>query len=179
MRGIEVSHLFQSLSRPRVCQNWSERDLRQHRGPALNTRKMRKPTIHCPCWVHNLARGARIGALTAAVMILFSWQLTSNAQEHELGIEPNLQESTVPDPENGQALARKLCVACHLIENATDGVTQADVPSFSAIANRPNQSVEALTNWLMAPHAPMPDPHLTRKEIRDLTGYIIFLRTAQ
>ena len=145
----------------------------------MNTRKITTPTIHCPCWVHNLARGARTGALTAAVMILFSWSVNSNAQEHELGIEPNQQELTEPDPENGQVLARKLCVACHLIENATDSVTQADVPSFWAIANRPNQSVEALTNWLMAPHAPMPDPHLTRKEIRDLTGYIIFLRTAQ
>ena len=140
---------------------------------------MTKPAIHCPCWVHNLARRAQIGALTTAIMILFSWPVTSNAQEHELGIEPNEKESTVPDPENGQALSRKLCVACHLIENATDGVTQADVPSFSAIANRPNQSVEALTNWLMAPHAPMPDLHLTRKEIRDLVGYIILLRTAQ
>ena len=140
---------------------------------------MTKPAIHCPCWVHNLARRAQIGALTTAIMILFSWPVTSNAQEHELGIEPNQQELTVPDPENGQALARKLCVACHWIENATHGVTQADVPSFSAIANRPNQSAETLTNWLMAPHAPMPDPHLARKEIRDLVGYIISLRTAQ
>ncbi|MCP4780197.1 MAG: cytochrome c [Hyphomicrobium sp.] len=143
------------------------------------TRRLCAPTIHCPCWVHNLARGARTGALTAAVMILFSWSVTSNAQEHELGIEPNQQELTVSDPENGQVLARKLCVACHLIENTNDGVTRADVPSFSAIAKRPNQSAETLTNWLMAPHAPMPDPHLTRKEIRNLVGYILSLRTAQ
>ena len=166
-----------------MCQNWSEREPQQNRAPALNVRKMTrricKPTIHCPCWVHNLARGARIGALTTAVMILFSWPVTSNAQEHELGIEPNLRESTVPDSENGQALARKLCVACHLIENATDGITQADGPSFSAIANRPDQSAETLANWLIAPHAQMPDLHLTRKEVRDLAGYIISLRTAQ
>ena len=146
---------------------------------ALNTRKMTMPKIHCPCWVYILARGARSGAFWAAIIILFSWPVTSNAQEHELGIEPNEPELTVPDSENGQALARKLCIGCHVIENGTDGVTQVDVPSFSAIANRPNQSVEALTNWLMAPHPPMPDPNLTRKEIRDLAGYIIFLRTAQ
>jgi mono/diheme cytochrome c family protein len=135
--------------------------------------------IHCPGWGYILARGARSSAVTAAFIILLSWPVNSNAQEYELGIEPNEPESTVSDVVNGQALARKLCVACHLTEEATDAVTQVDVPSFSAVANRPNQSVKALTNWLMAPHSPMPDPNLTRKEIRDLAGYIISLRTAQ
>jgi mono/diheme cytochrome c family protein len=112
-----------------------------------------------------------------AVMILFSWPMVSHAQEHELGIEPNQKESKVPDPANGHALAGKLCVNCHLIEKATDGIAQADVPSFPVIANRSNQSIEALTNWLMASHVPMPDVHLTRVEIRDLAGYIMSLST--
>ncbi len=145
----------------------------------MNTTKMTKPKLHCLCWINIRAQGARICTLMTAIIILFSWPVASNAQEHELGIEPNERELTVPDSENGRALARKLCVSCHLIENTTDSVMKVDVPSFSAIANRPNQSIEALANWLMAPHAPMPDPHLTRKEIRDLAGYIIFLRTAK
>ncbi len=137
------------------------------------------PKIHFPGWGYILARGARSSALTGAIIVLLSWPMISNAQEYELGIEPNEPESTVPEVANGQDLARKLCVGCHLTEDATDAVTQVDVPSFSAVANRPNQSVKALTNWLMAPHPPMPDPNLTRKEIRDLAGYIISLRTAQ
>ena len=45
--------------------------------------------------------------------------------------------------------------------------------AFSSIANRPNQSMERLSNWLIEPHAPTPNIHLTRKEIRDLAGYIL------
>ena len=52
----------------------------------------------------------------------------------------------------------------------------ADVPSFESIANRPDQSTQRLTNWLIEPHAPMPNVHLTRLEIRDLSGYILSLR---
>ena len=118
------------------------------------------------------------GVLTVAIVVLATSGTSSLAQEPELGIEPNQTESKVPDLAGGKAIADKLCVGCHLIGKTSDGATPADVPSFPSIANRRNQSVETLTNWLMAPHAPMPDPHLTRKEIRDLAGYIVSLRTA-
>ncbi len=85
-------------------------------------------------------------------------------------------ESKVADVGNGLAVARKLCTTCHLIGEPNEGPSPADVPTFASIANRPNQSPEGLTNWLMAPHQPMPDPHLTRIEIRDLTGYILSLK---
>ncbi len=86
--------------------------------------------------------------------------------------------SNKPNAEDGLALSRKLCVNCHLIGDTRDVTAPADVPTFLSIANRPRQSTELLTQWLMAPHAPMPDPHLTRIEIRDLAGYILSLRTA-
>ena len=121
----------------------------------------------------------------AGVVFLASAWLPAAAQDPELDQDPELElkqnktESKVPDLENGLTLARKLCTTCHLIGEPVDAPAPADVPSFPSIANRPNQSAEALTNWLMAPHAPMPDPHLTRIEIRDLTGYILSLRTAE
>ena len=118
------------------------------------------------------------GLLACTIFILLTSRISVIAQEPELGIEPNQAESTVPDPTGGKAIAGKLCVGCHLIDKSSGGATQADVPSFPSIANRQNQSIENLTKWLMAPHAPMPDPHLTRKEIRDLAGYIVSLRTA-
>jgi mono/diheme cytochrome c family protein len=111
-------------------------------------------------------------------VVLVDTSAISTAQEPELGVEPNKAESTIPDVDAGKEIAGKLCVGCHVIEKASSGNTEADVPSFPSIANRPNQSVEALSGWLMAPHAPMPDPHLTRKEIRDLAGYIVSLRVA-
>jgi mono/diheme cytochrome c family protein len=111
-------------------------------------------------------------------IVLAATSAISSAQEPELGVEPNQAESTIPDVTAGKEIAGKLCVGCHLIETTTSGNTQADVPSFTSIANRPNQSVEALSGWLMAPHAPTPDPHLTRKEIRDLAGYVVSLKGA-
>ena len=113
--------------------------------------------------------------LTIAVVLVATSEI-SRAQEPELGVEPKPAESKIPDVTTGKEIAGKLCVGCHVIEKTSSGNTQADVPSFSSIANRPNQSLEALSGWLMAPHAPMPDPHLTRKEIRDLAGYIVSLR---
>ena len=86
--------------------------------------------------------------------------------------------SKKPDIEEGLTLSRKLCVNCHLIGEPQDTTAKADVPGFASIANRPEQSMDQLTQWLMAPHAPMPDPHLTRTEIRDLAGYILSLRKA-
>jgi mono/diheme cytochrome c family protein len=121
--------------------------------------------------------GRFCGLLAVAIIALAASGISLSAQEPELGVEPNTPESTVPDIADGKAIAGKLCVGCHLIDQTSGGATAADVPSFPSVANRPRQSIDVLSNWLMAPHAPMPDPHLTRKEIRDLAGYIISLRT--
>ena len=85
-----------------------------------------------------------------------------------------------PDAAAGLQVARKLCVSCHLIgEPSTNAATPADVPSFPSVANRPDQSVDKLTTWLIQPHTPMPNLHLTRKEVRDLAAYILSLRTVK
>ena len=91
--------------------------------------------------------------------------------------EPGKTESKIPNIENGNNLARTLCTACHLIGEPANAPVPADVPSFVSIANRPNQSTDHLLTWLTQPHPPMPNINLTRKEIRDLSGYILSLRT--
>ncbi len=91
--------------------------------------------------------------------------------------EPGKTESKIPDVENGNKLARMLCVACHLIGEPANAPVPSDVPSFPSIANRPNQSTDHLQTWLTKPHPPMPNINLTRMEIRDLAGYILSLRT--
>jgi mono/diheme cytochrome c family protein len=113
--------------------------------------------------------------MTAGTLIALS--TLGVAQDLEVDPDLNLPESTEPVPEDGAAVAQKLCVGCHIIEGGEKAAVQADVPSFPAIADRPNQSFEALSNWLMKPHAPMPDPHLSRKEVRDLAGYILTLKS--
>lgn len=114
----------------------------------------------------------------AAVVSSALASLPAAAQSPELDGERNQTETKVPDLENGLTLARKLCTTCHLVGEQAYASVPADVPTFRSIANRPSQSAVALTNWLLAPHAPMPDPHLTRKEIRDLAEYILSLRAA-
>ena len=125
----------------------------------------------------NSSPGRFGGMGTLAIFLLVTSGISVVGQE--LGIEPNQTEMTAPDLADGKAIAEKLCVGCHLIDKTSDGGTPADVPSFPSIANRSKQSVEGLTNWLLAPHPPMPDAQLTRQEIRDLAGYIISLRTAR
>lgn len=112
--------------------------------------------------------------LATALMLL--WPIGLQAQEPDFDLKPNVKELKVPDIANGETLAHKLCIGCHVLEPGGDKIPQADVPSFQAIADRPNQTIETLTTWLLAPHAPMPDPHLSRTEIRDLAGYIISLK---
>ena len=119
----------------------------------------------------------RISSALALALVLLA-PLRVHAQDPNWDLKENETESKVPDIENGETLARKLCVGCHVLDPAADKIPQPDVPSFAAIAARPNQTIETLTTWLLAPHAPMPDPHLSRKEIRDLAGYIVSLRKA-
>ena len=93
--------------------------------------------------------------------------------------EPKKTESKIGEPLNGLKLARTLCAACHLIGEPPNSTTAADIPSFPSIADRPDQSAERLSNWLIEPHLPMPNLHLTRTEILDLSAYILTLRTAK
>ncbi len=133
-----------------------------------------------PRCVRSFVRGVVGSAFIYAVVVILasSWS-PLGAQTPELDEKQKQAEAKVPDPKNGLILARKLCSTCHLIGEPINASTPADIPSFPSIANRPNQSAEALTNWLVAPHAPMPDPDLTRKEIRDIAVYILSLRTAK
>lgn len=91
--------------------------------------------------------------------------------------EPGKAESKLPDIENGNNLARKLCTSCHLIGEPANAPVPSDVPTFAGIANRQGQTLEHLATWLTRPHPPMPNLNLTRIEIRDLAGYIMSLRT--
>lgn len=82
-----------------------------------------------------------------------------------------------PDPGKGRAVAETLCAGCHLIERQTGGAVTADVPSFTAIANKDGQTMEAMAGRIVIPHPPMPAIALSREEIRNVVAYIMTLRT--
>ncbi|WP_442755425.1 c-type cytochrome [Methylocystis sp. JAN1] len=74
------------------------------------------------------------------------------------------------DAKSGAVIAKRWCASCHVV--AKDQTTAvADAPSFSDIARR-RPDRKQIANFLVDPHPPMPDMHLSRKEIDDITTYI-------
>ncbi|SFV30085.1 Cytochrome c [Hyphomicrobium facile] len=127
---------------------------------------------------HYAPVAARLLAIAAAACAVTS---LANAQSNEQ--EPVQEPGAIqaiqakkPDPENGRAVARALCTNCHMIGDQPNSAVNADVPSFVAIANIHDQSAERISNWLLNAHGPMPNVHLTRKELGDVAAYIMSLR---
>ena len=78
------------------------------------------------------------------------------------------------DAENGERLARRWCVTCHVV--AADQVqANADVPPFAVIARRPGFATADVASFLLSPHPKMPDFPLSRREAEDIAGYIATL----
>ena len=76
----------------------------------------------------------------------------------------------------GQQIAERLCVGCHAIHGAGIIVEGTRVPTFSAIAGRPNQTREKLGAFIMTPHRPMPGSSLDTSEVRDVVEYVLSLK---
>jgi len=73
------------------------------------------------------------------------------------------------DPANGEALARRWCASCHLLEGQSKASDA--VPAFATIAHDPQKGPEYLRTFLANPHPPMPPLQLSRSEIGDLVAY--------
>jgi len=73
-------------------------------------------------------------------------------------------------PEAGETLALQWCSNCHAAAGAA--VAKDGAPSFQVIAKRHAAERGWLRAWLAAPHAPMPDPGLSRQQIDDIDAYL-------
>ena len=77
----------------------------------------------------------------------------------------------------GQETAERACTGCHAIDSGQRSTFQGtEVPSFRAIATRPNQTPERLQSFIMTPHRPMPGIPLTLAEVDDIAAYILSLK---
>ena len=74
------------------------------------------------------------------------------------------------DAQRGAIVAKRWCASCHVVTSDQTSAS-ADAPSFFDIAQRRTDR-KKLGNFLMDPHPPMPDMHLSRKEIEDIVSYI-------
>ncbi|MEM7750885.1 MAG: cytochrome c [Pseudomonadota bacterium] len=81
-----------------------------------------------------------------------------------------------PNAERGFALAEQLCRGCHIVSPKQTSSAGAGIPSFRAIANKPEQTSAHIANVLIKPHAPMPNMQLSRFEILDIIAYLDGLR---
>lgn len=79
------------------------------------------------------------------------------------------------DADHGGDLARRWCAACHLVDSAQKQAV-ADVPAFSAIAQKSDFTPEKLAFFLLDPHPKMPNFPLSRTEAADIAAYIGSLR---
>jgi mono/diheme cytochrome c family protein len=90
-----------------------------------------------------------------------------------------LSAQTTGDPQQGLALAREDCAACHAVERRQRSSPNPQAPPFDAIANTRGMTGMALSAFLQTPHATMPNLILEVGEIADVAAYILSLKGGQ
>lgn len=81
------------------------------------------------------------------------------------------------DRANGERIAKTWCAACHRVGPDVPAIGANDAaPSFSSVAQMRSTTESSLNAFLSTSHARMPDYSLTRKEIADVSAYILSLR---
>jgi mono/diheme cytochrome c family protein len=78
--------------------------------------------------------------------------------------------------ETGRRLAERLCASCHLNPGQGEKSGPEGIPGFYAVARRPDQTAEAIVDWLRSVPPMMPDHHLTQDEMVALSQFIMSLR---
>jgi mono/diheme cytochrome c family protein len=113
-------------------------------------------------------------ALLTGAVLVFAHSVPSAVAQEKL---PGIAKPFVPDPVRGLETARKLCASCHIVEESQKGAAQPGIPSFRYMANRDGQSEANLRENMIHPFPPMTDTHLTLKEIKNISAYILSLKT--
>jgi mono/diheme cytochrome c family protein len=88
------------------------------------------------------------------------------------------QPANSQDADKGRALMQSLCANCHIGAKPGDQIGRSGVPTFPAIANRPDQTFDGVVRWLRSVPTVMPNHRLTQDEILDLAAFVMSLRTA-
>ncbi len=82
-------------------------------------------------------------------------------------VEPSL----AADVENGETLAKRWCISCHVVSDSQRKGSDL-APSFASIASRPDFNEDKLAFFLLEPHPKMSNMALSRLETRNLAAYI-------
>lgn len=84
--------------------------------------------------------------------------------------------ATAQGPGFGGELATRWCMGCHVIEREPRTATADGVPSFPAIAAKPNTTAASIERYLSTAHTHMPDFSLSRSERDALVRYVLSFR---
>lgn len=84
--------------------------------------------------------------------------------------------ASAAEVEKGKELASRMCATCHMQPGQGEKHGPMGLPSFEAIANRPNAEHEHIVRWLRSRPTMMPDHHLTWDEADALADFIMSLR---
>ncbi len=87
-----------------------------------------------------------------------------------------LAAQEIGDAAAGRHLAETWCSTCHVVTPTTQRGASNGAPTFAANARKKSTTPLSLRAFLQTPHERMPDLHLSRDEIDDLTAYILSLR---
>ena len=82
----------------------------------------------------------------------------------------------VGDIAAGRRLAENWCSSCHVVDASSRQGVSNGAPTFPAIARMKSTTPMALRAFLQTPHSRMPDLHMSREEIDNITTYILSLR---
>jgi mono/diheme cytochrome c family protein len=80
------------------------------------------------------------------------------------------------DIERGRQLSARWCAGCHVVDRSSTEARADGVPTFPAIAGKPNSSPEHLRAAMNPIHGRMPDLSLSKRDQDDLAAYILSLR---
>ena len=82
----------------------------------------------------------------------------------------------IGDTVEGHKLAETWCRSCHVIDIAQQQGVSNGAPTFPAIAHMKSTTMLSLHAFLLTPHNRMPDLHLSRDDIDNISAYILSLR---
>jgi len=97
------------------------------------------------------------------IFVATIWATASNAQE-------------VGNAQQGLRVAREVCADCHLVDKGAGRSTDANAPTFEAIATTPGLTSAALAAALQTSHRTMPNVVIKGDDANDIIAYILSLK---
>jgi mono/diheme cytochrome c family protein len=89
-----------------------------------------------------------------------------------------VQAQKLGDVRQGRQFALDACASCHAVRARQTQSPLTTAPSFGEIANTPGMTAGALNFWLTVQvHPAMPLLILSSQQARDVSAYILSLRT--